>query len=137
MTPSPSYSAPYEQVEATISLQSPLHPHLDEILQASTDALGKRFNSSSGEQEEGQQSSSTSIKVEPSFVTAADDGKPTSIVSVYSCKGGVGKSTIALNLAYALSSLSPHLNIGLLDLDIYGPSLPVLLPDIEDKTVRE
>ena len=47
------------------------------------------------------------------------------IIGVFSAKGGVGKSEISLNLA--LSIADKGCSVGLLDADIYGPSLPVLL----------
>ena len=46
-------------------------------------------------------------------------------ILVSSAKGGVGKSTVAINIAFALQSLG--LKIGLLDADVYGPSLPKLI----------
>jgi len=58
----------------------------------------------------------------------------THFLTVYSAKGGVGKSTVAVNLAYELARMGGK--VGILDADIYGPSLPTLVnPD--DLVVRK
>jgi ATP-binding protein involved in chromosome partitioning len=52
-------------------------------------------------------------------------GRVKHVIAVASAKGGVGKSTVAVNLACALAALGKQ--TGLLDLDVYGPSAPTLL----------
>ena len=47
-----------------------------------------------------------------------------SIIAVASGKGGVGKSTVTANLAVTLAKMG--FNVGLLDTDIYGPSMPIM-----------
>ncbi|HTS11557.1 MAG TPA: Mrp/NBP35 family ATP-binding protein [Candidatus Limnocylindrales bacterium] len=47
------------------------------------------------------------------------------LITVASGKGGVGKTTVAVNLAIALKNLGA--SVGLLDADVYGPNVPVML----------
>ena len=73
-------------------------------------------------------------KAEPATQSAPTPSKPEKraarhVIAVAAGKGGVGKSTIAANLAVAMAR--DDLSVGILDADIYGPSIPRLmgLPD--------
>ena len=80
---------------------------------------------------------SRSPEVDEVRIATTAQKAPTRILAVASGKGGVGKSTVATNLAIALAKRGRR--VGVVDADIYGPSQPVLLatkdakPEARDK----
>ena len=67
-------------------------------------------------------------------VNLGSTNKIKNIIAIASCKGGVGKSTVAINIA---STLAKNYKVGLLDLDIYGPSLPTLIGENQQPEFKE
>ncbi|PKL64580.1 MAG: ATP-binding protein [Methanomicrobiales archaeon HGW-Methanomicrobiales-3] len=74
-------------------------------------------------------SSCSSAKKEQAGLPPKADIDVKHVIMVLSGKGGVGKSTVSVNLAYALSAHGKK--VGLLDLDMHGPNVPKML-GIED-----
>lgn len=87
---------------------------------------------------------SSSKKTEAPATPSAPTGVPgvKHVIAIASGKGGVGKSTFSSNLACAISKLiaSEGKRVGLLDCDIYGPSIPLMMgvegrPEIENEMI--
>ena len=118
-------------VSFTLELATPAHPSKDRI-KADCEAAVKRV------------SGVTSVAIKPTFavratmstgVHAAPGVK--NIIAVGSGKGGVGKSTVAANIAAGLAASGAK--TGCLDADIYGPSIPMMFgvaPDVKPSVVE-
>jgi Mrp family chromosome partitioning ATPase/DUF971 family protein len=107
----------------------PGYPHFAELESRCREAIGGIHGVS------GLQINVREIDGNVRSTTTGESGlqKVCHVVGVSSCKGGVGKSTVAVNLACALAQQG--LAVGILDADIYGPSLPTLLQS-EDIVVK-
>jgi ATP-binding protein involved in chromosome partitioning len=74
--------------------------------------------------------SSSAAEGAATAITKAAIANVSRIILTASCKGGVGKSTVALNTAIALSKTGAK--VGLFDADVYGPSIPHMVKTTEE-----
>ena len=115
-------SAVLESGKAVIKLKTVAAP--DDVRQGLENAIAQAVS-----QVEGVEQLELEMPKPPEPSKEPEGPKPIpgvkAVVPVASGKGGVGKSTVAVNLALGLAQKG--LKVGLLDLDLYGPSIPTLM----------
>jgi ATP-binding protein involved in chromosome partitioning len=110
----------------TLEVPSPGYPRIEELTQQVRDALLSVAGVESVDVE-------TTWRVRAAETRHAAIHGVKNVIAVASGKGGVGKSTVAANLAVGLARLGA--STGLADLDIYGPSVPLVMGHADDPRV--
>ncbi len=115
--------------EVKIELPVPGYPHQEKLEQS----IREKF--ASVDEPPAEVSVTYSLNVRGAESGATVGLRVKNVIAVGSGKGGVGKSTVAASLAYGLKSMGAK--VGLLDADVYGPSIPHMLGATGKPEVRE
>ena len=118
------------RVSFTLNLTTPACPLRSRIEQGARDAVSRL----PGVKEVSMKTSSKIFATRDYDQTEVLKGVK-NVIAVASGKGGVGKSTLAVNLAVALASSGAK--VGVLDADVYGPNVPHMMGVTADATVKD
>ena len=118
-----------DNITVTVELPTPAYPQPERITELVKNAVSLRF----------PQAKEIGVEFQ-SKVKGKDTGgrvglKVKNIIAVGSGKGGVGKSTVAASLAYGLNHFG--CKVGLMDADVYGPSIPHMVGAEGQPAARE
>ncbi len=111
--------APSGEIQIPIELPTPAYPDRQRLADAIQNAIAESFPAA------GPVAVDFSWKVRGKETGGSIGLRCKNVVAVGSGKGGVGKSTVAASLAYGLHTLGAR--VGLMDADVYGPSIPHML----------
>lgn len=119
-----------DRVEFTLNLTTPACPLRDRLEESAKEAVARIPGVKHVEMK-----TSSRVFATRDFADADVLKGVKNVIAVASGKGGVGKSTVAVNLAVALAASGAK--VGILDADVYGPNIPLMMGVADPPSVRD